>query len=273
MAAPGREVVEVFGGDGAQLVALAGGRGTAWRSIVLKPGIAETDMDWLAHFVDALDTGGRFRVAKPVRTTEERWTYGGWSATEWLDGEHVQDAWDRVLDVSALFHAAAAAVAGVEVEPVVNATDPWSRGHRVAWMEEHLPIDAPASVREVFARVEPLLLTAPAGRLPQIIHADLGGNVLFADDAGLAPAVIDISPAYRPASYADAIIVADAVAWSAASLTLALHFAATHPDGDELLARAILFRVATAMHLWPAHPARVEAEAAGYASLLPALKL
>ena len=42
---------------------------------------------------------------------------------------------------------------------------------------------------------------------PQLVHCDLTGNVLFA--AGLPPAVIDISPYWRPPSYAEGVVVAD----------------------------------------------------------------
>ena len=41
-----------------------------------------------------------------------------------------------------------------------------------------------------------------------MIHADLTGNVLFAD--GLPPLVLDLSPLWRPAVAAAAIVVADA---------------------------------------------------------------
>ena len=74
-----------------------------------------------------------------------------------------------------------------------------------------------------------------------MIHADLGGNVLFHDT--LAPAVIDVSPYWRPAAYADAIVVADAVAWSGAGDELVERL--LRAQGDQLLLRAVLFRVAT----------------------------
>ena len=73
-----------------------------------------------------------------------------------------------------------------------------------------------------------------------MIHADLANNVVFHPD--LSPGVIDISPFFRPAAYADAIVVADAIAWSGAPDELAERFLQRH--GPQLLLRAILFRVA-----------------------------
>jgi len=73
-----------------------------------------------------------------------------------------------------------------------------------------------------------------------VIHADLANNVVFHPD--LRPGVIDVSPFFRPAAYADAIVVADAIAWSGGPEELAERFLRRH--GPQLLLRAILFRVA-----------------------------
>ncbi len=74
---------------------------------------------------------------------------------------------------------------------------------------------------------------------PQLVHGDLTGNVLFA--AGLPPAVIDISPYWRPPSYAEGVVVADALCYHGASGS------AFPMMGVPLtaVARALLFRVAT----------------------------
>ena len=74
----------------------------------------------------------------------------------------------------------------------------------------------------------------------QLVHGDLGGNVLFDDE--LPPAVIDLSPYWRPAPYADAIVVADAVAGEGAPDELVDAHLRRH--GEQLLLRAVLFRVA-----------------------------
>ena len=75
-----------------------------------------------------------------------------------------------------------------------------------------------------------------------MIHGDLTGNVLFADP--LPPAVIDLALYWRPAAYARAIVVADALAWEGATPDdLA---AATSGDGfGQFLARALLARIVT----------------------------
>jgi hypothetical protein len=80
-------------------------------------------------------------------------------------------------------------------------------------------------------------------RLPaQLIHGDLGGNVLFAP--GEPPAVIDFSPYWRPAGLALAIAAVDALTWSGADPAI-LDQLADQPELDQLLARAHVGRLVT----------------------------
>jgi uncharacterized protein (TIGR02569 family) len=115
-------------------------------------------------------------------------------------------------------------------------THRWALADRVAWGE---------SAFEPLPDVRPLMDRLTAVRRPvsadcQLVHGDLSGNVLFAD--GLAPAIIDFSPYWRPAAYADAIIAVDGLLWYGADAAL-LTLAATTPDFPQLLVRALIFRL------------------------------
>ena len=80
-------------------------------------------------------------------------------------------------------------------------------------------------------------------RLPsQLIHGDLGGNVLFAD--GEPPAVIDFSPYWRPAGLALAVAAVDALMWGRASPAV-LDELDGEQELDQLLARALVYRLVT----------------------------
>jgi hypothetical protein len=163
----------------------------------------------------------------------------GWTAWQWLAGEHRLGAYDEVLAVSSRFHAA---VADVPWSPAAAGRDRWADADRIAWGE--LDRTLPPEMAPLLAARRPVELPA------QLVHGDLGGNVLFHET--LPPAVIDVSPYWRPAGYADAIVVADAVAWERAGDELVeRHLAAW---GTQLLLRAVLFRVAAA-----ADPTDVEA--------------
>ena len=84
---------------------------------------------------------------------------------------------------------------------------------------------------------------------PQVVHGDMTGNVLFSAAGTLAPpVVIDLSPYFRPAAYAEAIIVADAFVdvamidgeeWPGFVMACGLHT----KDGWQLVVRALLFRL------------------------------
>lgn len=80
-------------------------------------------------------------------------------------------------------------------------------------------------------------------RRVHLVHAadrdgpDLTGNVLFAN--GLAPAIIDISPYWRPPAYAEGVVVADALCWHDAPASLADDLGVPR----SAVARALLFRL------------------------------
>jgi hypothetical protein len=177
------------------------------------------------------------------------------------------------LDVSADFHAVAAAT-GIGPSPLVtDRDDAWAVGDRVAWGEQQADREWPDAVHRLLDRLEPFVSSARTSMSRQVVHGDLGTNVLFADTERLGPAVIDISPYYRPAAWADAIVVADAVAWEKAPLDLARRYVTRQPEGQQLLARAIVYRVVAAAILRAKFPAAVHAELGAYRALLPLLGL
>ena len=99
---------------------------------------------------------------------------------------------------------------------------------------------APGSLSE---QLRSLLAARRPVRLPrQLIHGDLGGNVLFAD--GEPPAVIDFSPYWRPAGLALAVAAVDALMWEGAS-PAALAELDGEPEWSQLLARALVYRLVT----------------------------
>jgi len=133
-----------------------------------------------------------------------------------------------------------AAVAAAWLGAVEN---PWTIGDQVAWGERDPgPLLGP-SAGQVAGQVRQLLAALRPVDLPdQLIHADLGGNVLFAD--GMPPAVIDFSPLQRPAGLPLAIAVVDALQWARARPEV-LDQLADEPQLDQLLARALIFRQIT----------------------------
>jgi uncharacterized protein (TIGR02569 family) len=235
---PARQVREAFGVH-EEPVPLSGGRGLAWRvgDFVFKP--VDLSPEVLSWQVDVLSTvdAREFRLSFPQRAIDGELVVDGWTAWTYLPGEHRERRWPDTIAVGDDFHQA---LAGLPRPSFIAArTDPWAIGDRVAWGEAstHPYRDVPH-----VARLADHL--APVEARDQLIHGDLTGNVLFAD--GLPPAVIDLSLYWRPAAFATAVVVADALVWEGADESLLQ--SVTHVDDfGQLLARALIYRLIAAV--------------------------
>lgn len=232
---PSASVVRSFAA-GSRLLRLPGGRGTSWRAgdLVLKPSDGPVH-PWLGEALDGLVLDG-VRVAVPFASSDGRWTVDGWGATSFVTGSEpdlsLASTLLGVIEAGRAFHRV---VAHLERPAFVDSRDdPWAVADRVAWGER--PMRFVPELADVAAR---LRAQPDPPDEPQLVHCDLTGNVLFA--AGLPSAVIDLSPYWRPPSYAEGVVVADALCHHGA-------------DGSALpmlgvplsaVARALLFRVAT----------------------------
>jgi hypothetical protein len=165
-----------------------------------------------------------------------------------------------VLAVSRRFHAL---VRDVPWSDSIAREHPWAIGDRWAWGE--LDLEAPERFTP-FAD-ELIGLRRPLDLPAQLVHMDLCNNVLFHDS--LPPAVIDVSPSWRPARYAEAIIVADNIGWFGAGREAIESF--TDPEGVQLLLRAILFRLGTALVAFRDEPYRLDHEVEAYGRLVSML--
>jgi Phosphotransferase enzyme family len=256
---PGPEVLASFGAS-ADPVSLPGGEGTAWRAgeVVLKPAGDPRAARWTADLYHELairrDPG--FRVPRPLRTVAGDggvgdWVArdplaGAWVAWQWLPGEPaswagVSPLWPRLIAASRAFHAA---LAGRPGPPWLGRDgSQWTTGDQVAWGERDPGIVLAAAPAPLAGQLRSLLAALRPVRLPaQLIHGDLGGNVLFAP--GQLPAVIDFSPYWRPAGLALAVAAVDALTWSEADPAI-LGDLADQPELDQLLARAHVGRLVT----------------------------
>jgi len=234
-------VLAAFGAAGSRPIRLKGGQGTSWRAgdIVLKPAQAGHDeLTWWATTSVGVRCDG-FRLAKQLLADDGSAVVAGWSATDFLAGEHGERRWPEAVAVGERLHAALRDLPRPGF--LDSRTDPWSIGDRVAWDE--LPAarfaGAPHIPRLAAARRP---VTAPS----QLMHGDLGGNVLFHDV--LTPAVIDFAPYWRPAAFASAIVVADALVWEGADARILA--AVSHIENfGQYLIRALIYRMVTELLL------------------------
>lgn len=264
---PPDEIIKAFGGDPAQAARLPGGQGDSWQagSVVLKPVPPGEPIPWLAALCARLPRSSRYRFAPWLPAADGSWAVAGWSATCWLPGTPRPGHWRDRLAVAAAFHADLPDLTPAQQAALEEREDQWSTGVRVAWRRQAPPDHLAPMVAEVLAQLAPLLEAPWRGPGVQLIHGDLAGNLLH--DDRLPPAIIDMSPHLAPAPFAEAIIVADSVAWEGAPVSFAEWFARHRPGGRQLLARAVAFRLVTAGVAGGAAE-RVAAEVDGYRPVL-----
>lgn len=234
---PPQKVLQAFG-VGGEVARLEGGQGHVFASedVVLKPVVDEAEATWIAETHLGAETHG-FRLARPVASASGRFVVDGWAAWSRLRGEHRLHGgpWPLVVALCARFHDALKEVPRPGFFD--QRQDNFARADRIAWSELVAPL-AP----EIRAVVDPLGASMPPSQSPsQLIHGDFAGNVLFADDC--EPAVIDLSPYWRPARYAMALTIVDAVLWYGGSIDL-LNALAHFDDARPMVARALIFRLA-----------------------------
>jgi hypothetical protein len=130
---PPAEVLAAFGADGSDTIPLAGGTGRSWLAgdLVLKPVEDEIAAAWVADLLARIDEDG-FRVARPVATSDGRWTAVGWTACRRVEGVQAP-RWAEVIGAGEAFHRA------VRHEPrpefLDGRGDAWALGDRVAGEE------------------------------------------------------------------------------------------------------------------------------------------
>lgn len=274
---PGPAIIEAFGGDPASAELMTKGDPAVWWAgpVVLKPVGDPARHAWLGGLLRDVPDAPGFRLSRPVPTVTGEWVLAGWTASQWLSGFHRKGQWDRTLAASDVLHRVLASTlpAPAALPAIPPSSSPWAVGDAAAWGEIPLPEPVAEVIPDLAARVADVLVRPWAGALPQLIHGDLGGNVLFEDDPAVPVGVIDFSPYVRPADFAGAVVVADAVAWEGAPLNLSIGFATSRPHGDELLARAVVYRLVATARLFDGNPVRLQADAAAYSPLLDTLHL
>lgn len=237
------KVLKAFKGDGIPQK-LSGGEGNSWLvgNMVFKPIQDVERYEWAGDLLSRIPQVG-FRISLPRKSIQGKFAAHGWGATKFDSGEHMHGNWKEKLQVCrdlnwALNHVAAS--------PMPPSNDRWSQAHKIAWEEENLPVaihsEITKELTKIFQRYQPV------DAINQVIHSDLCGNVLFADP--LPPLVIDFSPAYRPQEYAEAILVADAIAWEQAPVQLRWELPAT-TYYTQILLRAVNFRLIVAALFMP----------------------
>lgn len=217
---PSEHVLDLFAVPG-DLEPVPGGPGHRVRAgdLVLSPGRDPVALEALnpvlARLAVDLDTRAHrdrrdLRVAMPVPARDGRWAVEGWGASRFEPGTRLLTDLPATRAVGAILHAELAAVVPHRPAAGTDRDDRWGRAERLAFAcppggRGHGGVVIPLVDRLWAIRDDTPL--GPDG----LVHGDLMGNVLLDHDG--APLVIDVSPYWRPALWAEATCVLDAVLW------------------------------------------------------------
>jgi len=257
---PPDHVLAAFGLNAARPAALGAGWEDGWRcgEVVLSQVADHARAAWSAKVRETLFVDG-VRLARPVRSTDGRFVVSGWRADTFVAGTP-EPRYDEVVSAAVRLHEATAKLERPRflTQPP---SAPWAEvdvfiaADRAAWEDRplhSLPSGArlaPGSAdgqRSIDLLQALAILRKPTRSPNQLVHGDLYGTVLFAGAA--APGITDITPYWRPTSWAAGVAVVDALSWGDADDGLVERWDAL-PEWPQMLLRALMFRLAVhALH-------------------------
>jgi uncharacterized protein (TIGR02569 family) len=248
-------VLAAFGLSGIKPVALGVGWEGGWRcgEVVLTMVADHARGAWSAKVRETLFVDG-VRLARPVRSTDGRYVVAGWRADTFVLGTP-EPRHDEVVSAAVRLHEATATLERPRflTQPPVapwGDVDVFIAADRAAWEERPLHSWPPGALvspgsadgqRSIDLIAQLAGLRRPTKSPNQLVHGDLYGTVLFAGTA--APGITDITPYWRPASWAAAVAVVDALSWGEADDGLIQRWSSL-PEWPQMLLRALMFRLA-----------------------------
>ncbi|GAA4756621.1 TIGR02569 family protein [Gordonia alkaliphila] len=254
IAAPPEQVLTTFGLTAHPPIAMEGSGVLGWRvgEVVLTLVPDHARAAWSANARENLYVEG-MRIARPLRATDGRYVVSGWRADTYVAGSP-EPRYDEVLAVADRLNAALAKLERPRFllqppAPPFDDVDVFNAADRGAWEEPPLRSARGAGMptpteddgdASVAAIKELAGLRRPVKMTQQVVHGDLFGTVLFAGAA--APAITDIVPYWRPASWASAVVVVDALAWGGADDELIERWSHLE-EWPQMLLRATMFRL------------------------------
>mgnify|MGYP001032064363 CR=1 FL=1 len=257
---PPEQVLTTFGLTAHPPIAMDGGGVGGWRigEVVLTLVPDHARAAWSATVRENLYVEG-MRIARPIRASDGRYVVSGWRADTYVAGSP-EPRHDEVVAVADRLHEALSKVERPRFllqppAPPFTDVDVFVAADRAAWEEVPLRTARAAGIAQPTSedgqQSLSVLTTLAQLRRPvqlpsQVVHGDLFGTVLFAGAA--APAITDIVPYWRPASWGAAVTVVDALAWGGADGELIERWS-DHPEWGQMLLRATMFRLAVhALH-------------------------
>lgn len=222
---PPEHVLSAFRSSGRPAVGQPEQLGYAWDN-GLRVGdvvyaLASDTATWSARVREKLSVPGA-RVARPLLTTDGRYTVAGWKATQFVAGD-LEKRVDETALLAGRLEAELADYSAPFAGTAESRTDVFAQAERAAWEE----------TSEYYADLS---------GLPRVVgHADLLATTLYSGHN--PPAIVEVVPtaAPRPKGYTTALVIVDGLINRAVDDAICDRF--DHIEGlDQLLLRAAAYR-------------------------------
>lgn len=236
---------------------VSAGSGTGWLvdDVVLRPVVDSGSANWSARVRESLTVDG-LRVAAPLRSTDGRHVVSGWRADHALPGRPEARADEAVAWALRI----SGALDGVERPRVVRRPSerPWSEpdlfsfAETAAWegdpatdlapgMEDRAATFAPHRAAALMgARGMARLRRPVTATATGVVHGDLARGLLF--HPGTGPALTDVVPYARPASWSAAVVAVDHLSFGTTDAGVLDRWAHLE-DWHQMVLRAAVFRL------------------------------
>ncbi|KAL6365663.1 hypothetical protein LRP88_01664 [Fusarium phalaenopsidis] len=254
MTQPSPRVLEAFS-ILAEPVPIDGGRGLCFQAgnVVLKPSDDDQEAEWVAGLCESImaKAPSGYRISRPIRS-QHGFVFEGGTAWALVPGRSAPASnFEAILKACRAFHADIAIICTERPPFLVERRNRWTEADLVTWGEKSIRdvadvnADILSLVNPVLQQLSQLRKELPSDIGSQLIHGDLTGNVLFDENNPTAPpGIIDITPYWRPALFAEAIVVADGLAWHGQSEDF-VEMYGTDEVHSQLLVRALYWRCLT----------------------------
>lgn len=239
-----REILAAFGIAG-RAEKLTGGQGQSIRigDFVAKPVEEPDKYSWIGSVLELIPSQDVV-ISKPLRSLKGNFVEIGYGVTQFIEGKFYPGKIGEKIKTCRVLHNLLESISPPFQWSAWSS--PWQWANEIAWDEIKLP--EIADIRSI-RLIEYIKSGYKTINLPnQLIHSDLAGNILF---DRFNPVVIDFSPDFRPAAYAEILLITDSIAWHQQPLESLFITGYSEELVIQLALRAIVFRLAVIVILHP----------------------
>jgi uncharacterized protein (TIGR02569 family) len=191
-----------------------------------------------------------YRTSRPksAAKSQAKYVFEGWTAWTFVSGKAAPKGnFEILLRACRAFNTEVAKLCLEKPAFLSKRRNRFTEADLVTWEEKKLDEvqdihhDIMSLIQTTLEQLLQLRQPFQQGITNQLIHGDLTGNVLFDLDDKDSPGIIDITLYWRPAEYAEAIIVADGLIWLGEGRELVEMYGTDHTR-VQLLVRALYWR-------------------------------